>query len=198
MEPSRSPEPLGDDDVGVLLDLADAAIVRALRGEAPMLPALDALPPALRAAAGAFVTLKVRGELNGCVGTVERDEPLGVAVPRLALSAAFSDYRLPPLQPRDRDDLTIELSVLTPLVPMAATSRDELLAELVPHHDGLLIRAGARQAVFLPKVWDDLPAPDDFLDHLWRKAGLPFRAWPREMETFRFAARTYARAIAAR
>lgn len=74
--------------------------------------------------------------------------------------------------------LTIEVSVLTPLAPVEARDRAELVASLRPGVDGVLIGAAHQTGLFLPDVWVQLPDPDDFLDHLWRKAGLSPSTWP--------------------
>src|SRR3954463_10198637 len=91
---------LGDDDRQCLLDLADAGVRAGLAGRSPEPPDLDRVPPAVRPAARALVTLTVAGELNGCIGTME-PETLAVVIPRLAYQAAFEDPRLPPLDRRD-------------------------------------------------------------------------------------------------
>ncbi len=139
------------------------------------------------------MTLTVAGELNGCIGNVEGIEPLGHAVARLALSAAFDDPRLPALRPVDYPHLTIELSLLSGLSTIAAGSRADLLRALRPHHDGVVVTAGPRQGLFLPSVWEQLPSPDEFLDHLWIKAGLTPRTWPTDLRAFRFTAQAYRR-----
>ena len=194
MERSRSADaaPHGR-EAALLLDLADDAIVDGLQGRPLVRPDVDALPPALREPRGVFVTLTVDGELNGCIGTIDASEPLGCAVGRCARSAAFSDPRLPPLRPEDYASLTIEVSVLSPLTPIPATSRQQVLDQLRPGVDGLQITAGPRQAVFLPAVWEKLPAPTDFLDHLLRKAGLRSGTWPPRMRAWRFTADKLAR-----
>ena len=193
MDPSHSPEPLRDADAEVLLDLADTTIATALAGDRPALPPLHALPAALQQPGGVFVTLTVAGELNGCIGTIDGDEPLGHSVPRLALSAAFDDHRLPPLRPADYSRLDIELSLLSRQTPIDVDSRAALLAELRPGHDGVVISAGPRQGLFLPSVWEKLPDPDDFLDHLWLKAGLPPRTWLPDMRASRFTTQRHER-----
>ena len=172
----------------MLLDLADDAVVDGLRGLPPRVPDVAVLPPALRERRGVFVTLTVDGELNGCIGTIEATEPLGVAVGRLARSAAFSDHRLPSLQAEDYTALTIEVSLLSPLEPIDAASRRELLDQLRAGVDGLVIDTGHRQGVFLPAVWEKLPDPDVFFDHLLRKAGLTPGSWPAGLRASRFTA----------
>lgn len=172
----------------MLLDLAEAAVVDGLRGRPLARPGTSELPPALREPRGVFVTLTVDGELNGCIGTIATDEPVGRAVARCARSAAFADPRLPRLRLDDYDGLTIEVSVLSPLAPIPAASRQEVLDQLRPGVDGLQIAAGTRQGLFLPSVWSKLPDPTDFLDHLQRKAGLPPSTWPPAMRAWRFTA----------
>ena len=179
--------------IDLLLDIADVTIATALVGRRPVLPALDVLPQELRVPAGVFVTLTVAGELAGCIGTITGVEPLGHAVARLALSAAFADPRLPALERADYPHLTIELSLLAPPAPIGATSRTELRELVRPGLDGVVVVAGSRQALFLPGVWSQLPDPDDFLDHLWLKAGLTPGSWPASTRVFRFRARSHER-----
>lgn len=186
--------PLLSSESELLLDIADAAVVDGLQGRRPRLAPVDDLPPALRTPAGVFATLLVEGELNGCIGSLGDDEPLGHGAARHAWSAAFADPRLPQLRPHDYDRLTIELSVLSPLVPIAAASRHDVMKTVRPRMDGLLLLADRRQAVFLPAVWEKLPDPDDFVDHLLDKAGLPVRGWPPAMQAWTFTVDSYERA----
>ena len=177
-----------------LIDLADGVIVEGLHGRRAPVPDLSALHPDLHQRLGAFVTLTVRGELNGCIGSIEGEEPLGGAVARHAWSAAFADPRLPPLRRSDYPQLEIEVSVLSPLSPLPADSRGDLFGALRPGVDGLLIGAGTRRAVFLPSVWEQLPSVDRFVEHLFRKAGLAPDVWPRDLRADRFSAQKIRRA----
>lgn len=186
-----APSPLADGrlqdaEAALLLDLADQAVLDGLHGRPPDTPDLADLPPALREARGVFVTLLVDGDLNGCIGSIDGDEPLGHAVGRLARAAAFADWRLPSLRVDDYRSLTIEVSLLSPLEPVPAPNRRQLLDQLRPGVDGLVLEAGARRGVFLPVVWAKVPDPDDFLDHLLRKAGIRPRTWPPDMKAWRF------------
>jgi AmmeMemoRadiSam system protein A len=139
------------------------------------------------------VTLTVGGELNGCIGNVEGTEPIAHAVARLALSAAFGDPRLPALRPRDYPHLTIELSLLSELTPIDARSHADLLRAIRPQRDGVVIATGRGHGLFLPAVWEQLPCPEDFLDHLWIKAGLTPSTWPKDLRAFRFSAHVHRR-----
>ena len=171
-----------------LVDLVNRAIDAGLDDRRPPVPDLSVLHADLSEARGAFVTLRVRGELNGCIGSIEGEEPLGIAASRHAWSAAFADPRLPPLRRADHENLEIEVSVLSPLSPLPAGSRSELLNALRPRVDGLLIAVGTRRAVFLPSVWDQLPSADQFVEHLLLKAGLAPDVWPTELRAHRFTA----------
>ena len=177
----------------LLLDIADRAIVDGLRNARSAVTLPRDLPPELRRAVGAFVSLHVHGELNGCIGSIRTDEPLGASVARHAWSAAFADPRLPALRRADYEHLEIEISILSPLTPVAAPSRGALLESLEPGVDGLLIAAGPHQAVFLPTVWTQLPTADVFVAHLLRKAGLDPSSWPDGVQAHRFTARQLTR-----
>ncbi len=186
MAPSPSPELVSPAEGELLLDLAEGTLDRALTGGRPAAPRAGRAPPALRHAGDAFVTLHVAGELNGCIGALDTGEPLGHAVVRLAVAAAFEDPRLPALRPHDRAHLAIEVSLLSPRSPIPARSHDELAAALHPGRDGLVVQSGYRRGLFLPDVWDQLPHPLDFLAHLWRKAGLRPGTWPNGLVASRF------------
>lgn len=199
MAPSRSPDQPGRGPVvtsreaSLLLDLAEASILDGLAGRPLRLPPEPELPPELRRRAGAFVTLTVHGALNGCIGAIEGAGPLGQQVARLARSAAFADPRLPALRADDLPGLEVEVSILSPFEPIPARSLPELLAALRPGTDGLLLSAGLARAVFLPDVWAQLPEPADFVDHLYRKAGLAPGTWPAGMAAHRFTTERFER-----
>ena len=188
MEPSLSPE-----DVDALFAMADLGVRAGLAGQpAPQVDSLNLLP-ALREPRGAFVTIEVDGELNGCIGSIVAVEPLGVAVPQLAWKAAFADPRLPALTPAEYPSSEIKVSVLSPMEPVPAGSEAELLANLEVGRDGVLIRRGAANATFLPAMWSKLPDPLTFLRHLEAKAGLRPGHWPSDMEAWRYRSTDYRR-----
>lgn len=181
MEPSLSPE-----ELDALFALADLGVRTGLAGHPA--PRADAatLAPALRAVTGVFVTLEVAGHLNGCIGSIVPEAPLGVVVPRLAWAAAFDDPRLPPLTVAEYPSLEIKLSLIGPLEPVAAETEGELAAHLRPGVDGLLIRYGTANATFLPAVWQKMPDALSFLRQLEAKAGLRPGQWPHGMQAWRY------------
>ncbi|MDQ4070023.1 MAG: AmmeMemoRadiSam system protein A [Actinomycetota bacterium] len=174
------------EDVDALFALADLGVRAGLAGQGPPSVDPETLPPALREPLGVFVTLEVAGELNGCIGSIVPEKPLGAAVPELAWRSAFADPRLPVLTAADYPSLEIKLSLIGPLEPVPAESEDELAAGLRPGVDGVLIRGGSANATFLPAVWKKLPDPLSFLRHLQAKAGLRPGEWPAGMQAWRY------------
>jgi len=175
------PEPLSKTERYQLLEIARQAIVLSVTGS-PLPPLnLAGLPPALQEAGAAFVTLTKAGELRGCVGALEAYQPLAEDVQEHAAAAAISDFRFYPVQPEEVPHLHIEISRLTQPVPLAYSLPGELPGLLHPGIDGVLIREGVHRATFLPQVWENLPDPADFLNHLCRKMGAPAAYWRRNM-----------------
>jgi AMMECR1 domain-containing protein len=80
----------------------------------------------------------------------------------------------------------VHVSVLSPTVELGVTTLDELKAALEPGLDGVVIESGRHRATFLPAVWEQIPDVDEFLDHLWTKAGLRRRTWPRNLQVWRY------------
>jgi AmmeMemoRadiSam system protein A len=149
---------------------------------------VEGIPPdeTLNRVGATFVTLTRRGELRGCVGTLEPIRPLRVDVQRNAVGAAFRDARFPPLAREEFGLTSIEVSLLTLSQPLRFADEDDLLAQLRPGIDGVTIEYGYSRATFLPQVWQALPEPRRFLAELKQKAGLPPGFWHPEMNVSRY------------
>jgi AmmeMemoRadiSam system protein A len=120
---------------------------------------------------GVFVSLHCNGKLRGCIGIVEPTEILGRSIARCAVSAAREDPRFAPLRPDEVEDVDIEISVLSPLAPIAAD--DAVIGE-----HGLLIEQGLRRGLLLPQVAVEHGLNrEKFLQETCRKAGLAADAW---------------------
>ncbi len=133
-----------------------------------------------------FVTLHRDGDLRGCIGTMEPRRSLFDEVVDKAKAAAFDDPRMMPVEAHELPELDIEITLLHPLEPIDARTEEELLPQLRPHVDGLVLRSRQGSALFLPSVWKELPEPKAFVRALMYKAHL-FR-WPADLRALRFAA----------
>jgi len=181
---------LEDDDRRELLTLARTAISDAATTGARSLPDLAGLPPRLREPGTSFVTLRRAGEPVGTTGDVASLRPLGIDVAANALTAAFDDPRIPPIESSDLAELSIEISILGPLVPTGSTSFDDLRSRIDGKHEGLVVGDAERRVTFLPAVWGEVRDTDDFLALLWRKAGLAPGEWSPELSTATYRAET--------
>ena len=132
---------------------------------------------ALQEPCGTFVTLKIGGQLRGCIGSLVGREPLVEGVRSNAMNAAFNDPRFSPLTRRELDRVAIEVSVLTEPQPLVYDDAADLVAKIRPRVDGVTIQKELAGATFLPQVWEQLPEAEDFLRHLCTKAGLSADAW---------------------
>jgi AmmeMemoRadiSam system protein B/AmmeMemoRadiSam system protein A len=153
--------------------------------------ALPSLALPLRSMRNTFVTLELDGQLRGCIGSVAPNKPLIQDVVNNTYKAATADPRMRPMTAEERERATVTVSVLSHMRPIPFTSEGELLAGLRPQVDGLAIRHDKRRALFLPKVWDSQPGPQDFLASLKRKAGLPMEPLAPDVAAFRFTAETF-------
>ncbi len=154
--------------------------------------------PALRAPGATFVTLRLDGALRGCVGTLTATRPLGHDVRLQALCAAFRDPRFQPLQREEFEALEIEVSLLEPPLPLAATSEAEARAALRPGIDGVVLEWRGQHATLLPQVWEQLPGAREFLAALKRKAGLPADFWASDLRLQRYRVRKFLEPVRAR
>ena len=175
-----------DRDRQLLLTLAREAI-QAWVGAAPA--HVPAASEALEEPSGAFVTIHKRGELRGCIGHIEPNEPLGTVVTRCAVAAASTDSRFPPITVEELQQIDIEISVLGPLEAIDGPNQIE-----VGRH-GLVVELGWHRGLLLPQVatewdWD----AETFLAHTCHKAGLPRDAWKHGATIFRFEAEVFGEA----
>ena len=181
------------DAVGAeLLRLARASIEHGLVHERPLPVDYGELPRGLADIAASFTTLRLEGRLRGCCGTLEAVRPLAGDVARSAFQAAFRDVRFEPVGRHEVDAIRLEVSVLSPLEPMPVSREADLLRRLVPGIDGLVIVAEGRRATFLPKVWEMLPDPRQFVRALKAKCGLPETYWSNRIEFRRYRTTSYA------
>jgi len=174
-----------------LLEVARGALTHGLTSPRPLRPTLELAAPALRRDSAVFVTLTHAGSLRGCIGSLEASAPLLWAVADAAHGAGFRDPRFAAVEEQEVAGLHIEISVLSPLEPLDVADRAGLASILRPRLDGVLLRAGERGATFLPRVWEQLPDREQFLDQLFIKAGFAAREWPEELLCFRYETQSF-------
>jgi uncharacterized protein len=174
-----------------LVELARESIARGLGQPGPG-PLRDRpWSSALQAPGAAFTTLTVDRQLRGCRGSIEPRRPLAEDVWDNAWASAYDDPRFPRVSGAEILRLDISISVLTPLEAIPAASEAELIAQLEPGVDGLLLSRGAARATFLPTVWELLPDPQEFVLQLKHKAGWPGSYWAADLKAFRYRTETF-------
>ncbi len=184
MSPAAQDRYLADEERQELLRIARRAATTWLREG--RIPEESPASEKLNAPGAAFVTLTDRGRLRGCIGYTEARAPLYRTVQECAVASATEDPRFLPLSPAEIGSVRIEISVLTPLLPI----RPEAV-EVGVH--GLMVKRGGRRGLLLPQVpgehgWDR----ETFLAQVCLKAGLPRDAWRTGAELYSFTAEVFA------
>jgi len=170
--PSPELTPFSAPHQALLLGLARDSIRHGAAAGRPPEVDLGQLPPGFAELRATFVTLKLGGGLRGCIGQLRATRPLARDVADNAYAAAFLDWRFAPVSAGEIDRLDVSLSLLTPPEPIAFASEEELIAQLVPGRDGVILEMGTRRGTFLPDMWEMLAQPRSFLAELKAKAGL--------------------------
>jgi AmmeMemoRadiSam system protein A len=165
-----------------LLRIAHDALAARVRREQAPRPAA----PGPHSCQAAFVTIFCRGELRGCLGRLTSDMPLPALVSHLAQEVADSDPRFDPVRPEELNEISLEISVLTPEREVQA------LREIEIGRHGLIIEKGSRRGLLLPQVaaehgWDR----DTFVAQACLKAGLASDAWRHGARIFVFEAQVF-------
>jgi AmmeMemoRadiSam system protein A/AmmeMemoRadiSam system protein B len=174
VEPDANNAKLTEQDQEQLLTLARKTMEYALKNRrVPEATDLGVTPTTtMQSPRAAFVTLKKDGQLRGCIGDIFPQRPLYRSVILNTIHACVNDRRFPPVSQEECEDITIDISALTPPAPVE--SSDQIRIGI----DGVVLNKEERSAVFLPQVatdqgWD----LDQTLTHLSQKAGLPADAW---------------------
>ena len=175
-----------------LLHLAAASIEHGLARGKPLPVDPADYPQALRDDGACFVTLKRNGQLRGCVGSPRAYRPLVEDVADNGFAAAFRDSRFPKLAAGEKRELSLSVSVLSPPAPIAFADEADLLKQLRPQINGLIIESEGQRALFLPQVWETLPRPRAFLAQIKVKAGLDRDHWSADFKAWRFTSESVA------
>lgn len=147
---------------------------------------VGAYPANLQEKLACFVTLHKHGALRGCIGHLEAIQPLVKDVAENAYAAAFCDPRFPAVTEQEISALEIHISILSPSQPITFRSEQDLIEQIRPGMDGLILESGINRGTFLPSVWESLPDASSFLRHLKLKAGLSADYWSDEIRISRY------------
>lgn len=171
------PDQLTPDEKEYLLQLARQALEKGVCHD--HLPEIDleTVSPRIREFGASFVTLTHHGNLRGCIGALEPYQSLAEDVREHAVAAALNDYRFTPVQPNELPSIQIEISRLTMPVLLEYENAEDLLRQLRPGVDGVILRDGIRRATFLPQVWEKIPDTNIFLSQLCMKMGASPDTW---------------------
>ncbi len=166
-----------------LLELARSSLCHTVAGNGPLTVDRAVVPPDLTEPGACFVTLFKEGKVRGCVGSILPVEPLYQSVLGNARKSAVRDHRFENVEPQELPKIHLEISVLSVPKPVEYDAPEQLLSQLRPGVDGVVVRSGRREATYLPQVWAKVPEKEAFLNHLCRKARLSASAWKRRKTT---------------
>jgi uncharacterized protein len=158
----------------ILLSAARESI-KSLFGKADIPPVDYKLYPNLKLNAGAFVTLKIKDELRGCIGFITSEQPVFDTVCEVSKHAAIQDPRFPPLTQKEFNSIEMEISILSPMKEISEYSK------IIIGKHGLLVEEGYNRGLLLPQVaTENNYSVDQFLTSVCLKAGLPPDLWQRK------------------
>jgi AmmeMemoRadiSam system protein A len=174
---------LSGSDKKELLRIATHTLSKHFQKKESIVPLDKTIPDALLAECGVFVSIYVHNNLKGCIGRFESSLPLYKLVADMTIAAATKDYRFSPVKSDELRDVTIEISVLTPLKKI--NSPEEI--EIGKH--GIYIMKDGKKGTLLPKVATDMGwNREEFLGHCARdKAHIGWDAW-KEAELYTYEA----------
>jgi AmmeMemoRadiSam system protein A len=172
----------------LFLALAKSSIENGVKQGKPLSFLIKDFEKELREDGAVFVTINKNGNLRGCIGSPFAHRPLIEDLIDNAYGAAFRDPRFPNVQEDELEDLDISISILTPPVSLCFSSEEDLLSQIRPNVDGLILEDFGKRGLFLPIVWEQLPDKKSFLAHLKNKAGLPINHWSNTLKVKRFTA----------
>lgn len=166
-----------------VIDVCKKSILAVFNNEKPD---FEKIPPVFKQIGACFVTLEKEGNLRGCIGTIIAHRPLIEDLIKNAQNSAFSDSRFTPLRRDEFEDLSVDVSLLSLPEKMDFKNEADLLAQIRPSIDGIIIKDPPHQAVYLPSVWEQLPEKTTFLSSLKIKAGMSPKHFSATFEAFRF------------
>ena len=177
---------LSNENQQTLLQLAEQSILYGIENAEVLSISVEQYPQELQKQRATFVTLNIKQQLRGCIGCLSAYRPLVLDVVHNAYAAAFSDPRFPALSQKEFPLLEYHISILSPSSHIHFDSYDDLLSQIRPGIDGLILTEGNCRGTFLPSVWEQLNDKDLFVKHLLNKAGLSSDYWSDNIKISRY------------
>ena len=177
---------LSKDDQQTCLDVARKSIKHGLEESRALEVITSNYSIDLQQTFASFVTLYINESLRGCIGALLATQPLINDISEHAYAAAFQDPRFPALVNNEYEQLDFKISVLGSPKKINFIDEEDLLQQIRPNIDGLIIEHGYNRGTFLPSVWEQLPDKKDFLNHLKVKAGFTFDWWDNSVKISRY------------
>ncbi len=169
-----------------LMEVSHKSLQEAVKTQKKYIPARKDFENVLFNKGASFVTITKNGELRGCIGSLIPHRGIVADVAANTYAAAMEDERFNPIVDAEYGDLEISISLLTDFERISFEDEESLLKQLKPNVDGVVIRDGNRQGLFLPAVWKQLPDKQEFLKNLKLKAGLSPCYWSDKIKAYRF------------
>jgi len=169
-----------------LLSIAKLAVTTVVTQHVSFQPTTQNYPKALQQQRACFVTLNINKKLRGCIGSLTAHQALYLEVAASAEAAAIHDPRFNRISDSELDQLEYHISILSPSSPITFKSEDDLMNQIRPNVDGLILSEGNQRGTFLPSVWESLPDVNDFLKHLKCKVGLSENYWSNSIQMSRY------------
>ena len=168
---------LSDSDGEILVKTARAVVTEFLKTKNKMKLDKD-FEESFSSNAGVFVTLNHQSNLRGCIGYPLPDKKLYNALEDAAISAATEDPRFPSVAFEELDQITFEVTVLTPPQEIEVSDPQEYPSKVKVGRDGLIVKSGFNSGLLLPQVpkeygWNE----EEFFGHTCEKAGLSKEQW---------------------
>ena len=182
---------LTTDQQNLLLEVARESIRYGVEHQQEQTLSLGNYDSALQQQRATFVTLHLNHQLRGCIGTLEAHQPLVLDVAHNAHAAASTDPRFMPVTASELDNLEIHISILNPSEELEFDSEQDLIRQIRPGIDGLIMQDEHNRGTFLPSVWEQLPDPTEFIQHLKLKAGLPVNHWSDTLKVWRYTSNSF-------
>ena len=169
-----------------LIQITHTSLRRAVEDHKKYSPSRRSYPEDIFDRGASFVTLYKNGELRGCIGSILPSISIAQDIADNTYAAAMEDKRFPPITKEELPEITYTISLLSGFEDIKYQNEQDLIQKIIKDIDGVVIRDGNRQGVFLPSVWEKLPNKEDFFKQLKIKAGMNPNYWSNRIKVYRF------------